>query len=240
MDGQERGRFILVVDNKVDDRFQLTMLLQQFGYSVCTAGTADEAIEFMCVAPPVAVIADIGLAWSAFLAKFQKDGRFADIPLIILSASADRSLTDRVGKGEIAASVKKPIDVQAFYEAVQRVIEKVPRRNIRIATYLPARLEHDAGAMEGSATVLSEHGLFFRTLDPLAVRSKVRVSLEISGRTIQADAQVLYSFSFDEGPFKEPGMGMKFVKIDPPSQAFIRSYIIGLIKVKISGPGAAG
>jgi hypothetical protein len=34
----------------------------------------------------------------------------------------------------------------------------------------------------------------------------------------------------ETSPFKEPGMGMKFVKISPEDQAFIKSYILEQIK----------
>ncbi len=43
---------------------------------------------------------------------------------------------------------------------------------------------------------------------------------------ISLEAVVLYSCSSGEGPFREQGMGMKFVKISPQDRALIKAYIL--------------
>jgi hypothetical protein len=63
-------------------------------------------------------------------------------------------------------------------------------------------------------------------------------SVELTGRTITLEEQVLYSSSFDEGPFKEPGMGMKFSKISDDARAFIRGFILEQIEAGIVRTGA--
>jgi hypothetical protein len=52
------------------------------------------------------------------------------------------------------------------------------------------------------------------------------VTFEIKGRLIKLDAIVIYTTNFDEGPFKEPGMGMKFVKISQDDKNWIATSII--------------
>jgi hypothetical protein len=47
----------------------------------------------------------------------------------------------------------------------------------------------------------------------------------LAGRTIRLEASVLYSYSFGEGPFKEPGMGMRFARIDVDDRSFLQQYI---------------
>lgn len=42
---------------------------------------------------------------------------------------------------------------------------------------------------------------------------------------IALEAEVVYDCTFDEGPFREPGMGMKFVEIKPEDQTFIKEFI---------------
>ncbi len=39
------------------------------------------------------------------------------------------------------------------------------------------------------------------------------------------EAVVLYSYGFGDYPFKEPGMGMNFVKVSPEDRALIKSFI---------------
>ena len=163
---EKNKRYVLVVDANIDDRFHTCMLLQQFNFNIFTAHTAGEAIEFMTVAPPSAVVADAGQNGLTLLSWITKDPRFLDVPLILLSSAPDATLEGRAQKGEFAACLRKPLNVEEFYRIVQVVIEKGPRRNIRIATYLSAKLGDELGGGEGYVTVLSEHGMFFRTLEP--------------------------------------------------------------------------
>ena len=56
------------------------------------------------------------------------------------------------------------------------------------------------------------------------MKRKVRRA-KIKGRLIKLEAVVLYVTNFGEGPFKEPGMGMKFVKISPEDRKWIATFI---------------
>ncbi len=216
--------YILIVDNDVDDRFQTSMLLQRFGYNICTASSPQVAIDFMHVALPVGIIAE-SRAGLDLLSRLKKDTRFSGAPVILLAGKRDLDLDLRLRKGEFAACLVKPLDVQKFYETIQAAIEKTPRKHIRIDTNLPAKLENQAGG-KGMVTVLSEFGMFFQTYDPQPLNTRVPVSLEINGRTIKLEAVVLYSYSFEASPFRAPGMGMKFMKISPDDQAFIKSFVL--------------
>jgi hypothetical protein len=105
------------------------------------------------------------------------------------------------------------------------VIEKGSRTNIRISAALPARLKDGSEATEGHVTVLSQYGMFFRTLDHRPAGTRVAVDLSLWDRVVSLDAVVLYVVSFEEGPFLEPGMGMKFVRINPEDNNLIRAFI---------------
>lgn len=219
-------RYVLVLDAHVESRFHTCMLLQQFGCAIFTAHTADEAVDYMTVATPSAVIADAVSGGATLLSRITKDPRFLDVPLILLSSSPDADLEKRARRGEFAAYLGKPLQAEEFYRVVQAVIEKGPRRNLRISTSLTVRLEDARGGREGCITVLSEYGMFFRTLDPLPVNTVVPAVFEVNGRLIKLDAIVLYTTNFDDGPFKEPGMGMKFVKISREDRNLIAAYIL--------------
>jgi hypothetical protein len=51
------------------------------------------------------------------------------------------------------------------------------------------------------------------------------VRLFLPGREIQAKAVVLYSYTAGAGPYKDPGMGMKFVEMSEQDRAAIKAYI---------------
>ncbi len=217
--------YVLVVDANVNDRFYTCMLLQRFGYDVFSAQTAEEAIEFITVSPPSAILADADLNGSTLYSWLSKDPRFFDIPLVILSWWPNPALEDRAGKGGFAAYLRKPNNVEEFYQIVQIAIEKGPRRNLRIATRLMARLEDGQDRCEGYVTVLSEYGIFFMTLEPRPVNVQIPLSFTIRDSLIKVEAVVLYTISFEDGPYKEPGMGMKFVKISRADRDQIANFM---------------
>ncbi len=218
--------YVLVVDTGLSERFTMSMLLQRFGCAVCSASSAKEAIEFLCVAPAVAVFAEAGTVGLDLQARLSSDARFRDVPLVLVAESPERDLEKRVQLGEFAGLLRRPFNADEVFATIQRVIEKGTRRNIRIATSFPASLGDTASAVEGHVTVLSQYGLFFRTLELRPVNARVTVEFSVWERPISLEATVLYASSFEDGPFLEPGMGLKFVKIGPEDSSLIRAYIL--------------
>jgi CheY-like chemotaxis protein len=227
---ESHKRYVLVVDSNVDDLYYTCMLLRRFGYSIVTSYTAEKAVEFMTVAPPAAIVADADLSGSPLFLRLRQDPRFFDTPLLLLSWWPNAALEDRARKGEFAAYIRKPVSVEEFYANVQTAIEKGPRRNIRIATYLPVKLEDGLDGGEGYATVLSEYGMFFRTFMPRSVNARIPTVVTIKDRLLNLEAVVLYVIMLEEGPFKEPGMGMKFVNITRADRELIAAFILEQIE----------
>jgi CheY-like chemotaxis protein len=228
-DVQNNKRYVLVVDANIVDRFSIGMLLQRFGYTIFTASTEEESINFMNIEAPAAVVAEAGLLSSPLLFRVRKEPRFSNIPFILL-LSPNASSEDLSRKGEVAAVLRKPINVEEFYQVVQSVIEKGPRRNIRIPTRLTATLEDELTGAGGYVTLLSEEGMFFRSLEPRPMNTRIPVSFEINGRTILLEAIVLYRTTVNEGPLRESGMGMKFDKISPVDREVIKAFILERVR----------
>lgn len=217
--------YMLVIDTDVNERFTMSMLLQRLGYTVCVAGSVQEGIEFLCVAPAGAIFADAEATGPDLLAMLAGDARFRNVPVVLAAEASAHGLEARVRRGELAGLIRKPLDVDNVYQVIQRVIEKGSRMNIRIAATLPACLHDGFGTTEGQVTVLSQYGTFFRTLNPLPAGKRVTMDLFLWDRVMNLEAQVLYVVTFEEGPFREPGMGMKFVRINPEDNDLIRAFI---------------
>ncbi len=88
----------------------------------------------------------------------------------------------------------------------------------------------DGTAMGGTARTeyakaISEGGLSVRTLYPQPRNALTPIRIFIGNREILATTVVLYSFTRGGGPFKEPGMGMKFIEITDSDRNFIRGFI---------------
>lgn len=218
--------YFLVVDFNVDDRFSTSMLLQRYGYNVCTASSTEEAFSFMHVAPPSVIVAEsiIGIELAS---RARRNARFSDVPIIVLAKAADQELEIRIRKGEFVGCLEKPLDVEKFHQAIRSALDRPKRKYIRIETALRARME---GVEEGIVSVLSEYGMFFPTKEPRPLNTIITAELEIGARIIKLEAVVLYGYESATSPFKEAGMGLKFVKISPADQVFLRSYILEQIK----------
>ena len=226
-------RYLLVVDRDGNERFTMSMLLQRFGYTVASTSSASEAIDFLCVAPADAVFVEAGETGDDLTERLQGDARFKGVPVVMVTESPDRSLEARLRKDELAGLLRKPLDPDDVFLVIQKVIEKGTRRNIRIPTVLPAVLHTRTGVSDGYVTVLSQFGMFFRSLEPLSVKMRATVEIPLWSRNVIIEAEVLYSVTFEEGPFCEPGMGMKFTKIEPEDSVLIKHYIYEQLGMEI-------
>jgi len=223
---EQNRRYILVVEPEDEDLFQTCMLLKRFGHTVMAARSGEKALEFMIVSPPAAIVADPAAGVSTFLSELRQDPRFYDVPLVLLSWWPNVSQEEGRQKGDFSAYLRKPIEVLPFYNAVEAAVAKGPRRNIRIMTQVPVTLEDGLDGGEGLASTLSEYGLFFRTFVPRQVGALIPAIVRIKNALIHLEAEVLYVIPFEEGPFQEPGMGMKFVKISRTDRELIADFII--------------
>jgi CheY-like chemotaxis protein len=227
-------RYVLVVDPDVNERYYTCMLLHRFGFKILSVRSAEKAIGFMAVVPPSVVVADEGINGSTLFSWLTQDPRFYDIPLLLLSWWPNAALEERARNGDFAAYLRKPVNVMEFYRIMQTAMEKSRRRNLRIATHLNVRLEDGLGGSDGYATVISEYGMFFLTLHPRPLNTRIPVVIEIGDRIVKLEALVLYTIGFDEGPFKEPGMGLKFVKISRKDRDLIAAFILERIEEGIA------
>lgn len=227
---ERKGQFLLVVDSNPRDALYTGTLLQNFGYTVHTVHTAEEAAEFLGIAVPALVITELALprmSGADLLKHIRQRQHTSATPVIIQTAIEDVETRDQCMLEGCTIFLKKPVKAEDLFKAVQTAIEATPRQNIRIHTYLKAMIggPASAGTEAEYVTVLSESGMYVKTLQPRPVQTRAPVSFVVKDRTMTLDALVLYSFSFGQGPFREPGMGMKFVGISPEDRALLREFI---------------
>jgi two-component system cell cycle response regulator DivK len=220
-----KNRFILVVDNNAEDRFAAAMLLQRFSYSVCDASTAAEAEEFISVAVPALILADGGAETGGrdLVARIRVDRRLAQIPVVLLAAEKTTRPEAPSGTAGDMTVLSKPLRAEDLYRVVQGMLETTPRKVPRISVALRAAVDSDKAALQ--PVVLSEQGMFLRTLFPRPVNSPLSLMLDVNGRTVRIEGVVLYSFRPGEGPIGQPGMGIKFERISQQDTDFLRTLI---------------
>jgi len=227
---KHHARFVVLVDADAHLLFTLAMLLQRFSYHVCTAKTGEEAWEMITVAVPSLVITDLalpGMSGLDLLHRLRHDSRTQSVPVIALTGDGASEVRVRSVRAGFAACLHRPVAAEELYRAVQQAVEPTPRSNIRVYTRFPVTVNGvalDCGGGE-CASVLSEHGMYIRTLAPSPVNTVITLGFTLNGRMFALEAVVLYGHRFGEGPFGEPGMGLKFLRISAEDVEHIRRFV---------------
>ena len=224
----------MVVENDAHMRAFHVMLLRRFDYRVAEAATAEEALGMCSGELPALIIAELdlpGMSGLDLLARVQQDPRTAGIPVVALVEYGDQGIGGRCLRAGFHACLGMTVGPEELYRTIQAAIEPVTRESLRILTKMPVIVDNvplDCGG-ENCASVLSENGMYICTLKPHPPNARVAVQISVQGRTIAADAVVLYNHQRGEGPFGEPGMGIKFARITPQDREFLRTYIHSVI-----------
>jgi CheY-like chemotaxis protein len=233
-------RFVLVVDSDVKKLFYTATLLQRFQYNVWTAHSAAEALEMASVAVPALIITAQfldDLPGRELIQKLQRIGRLRAVPVVVLTQKTDpANERDCLFAGALTC-LSMPVQAEDLYRVVQVAVEPLPRMNIRINTRLSVTVnERSVECVEGEcASVLSEHGLYVRSLDPYPLNTELPVQINLADRTIAADTVVIYSHPAGDDPQDEPGMGLQFMQISREDQKRIRLFIRDEITRGIDG-----
>jgi twitching motility two-component system response regulator PilH len=223
-------RQVLIVGNKAQELLFLSLTLQRFHYTTVMAHTAAQALERINVSSPALILCDLVLPGMNGIDLFhllRQDRRTASIPLVFMIPMSDAAAERRCMDIGAAACITKPVLAEGLYQTVQAVIEPRPRTNIRIEIRLPVSVDNvplpcAAGACDVD---LSEQGMYVPMDRPLPKHKRVSVAFPIRNRVISAEGSVLYCCPAHGQSRREPGVGLKFTRIDPQDQEFIKAFI---------------
>ncbi|MGE5463848.1 MAG: response regulator transcription factor [Syntrophothermus sp.] len=121
------SRSVLLVDDDALMRRSLAFHLEQAGYQVHTAASAEDAIESVRFAPPDLVILDIGLPGRDGLEALREIKALHNLPVIFLTGRR-RELDEVVGL-EMGADdyITKPFDVDVVLAHIKAVLRRTER-----------------------------------------------------------------------------------------------------------------
>jgi CheY-like chemotaxis protein len=225
-------RTILLVDNSVSSLFYWGMLLKRLGYKVVSTRDAEEALQALEASRPTIVLTDValpGMDGVALLKAIKADPGSRDIPVVMLTSVTDPAVKDACERLGCAAWFAKDAEPDELYQRLQSLVEAMPRQHIRLNTSVKV-IVGDGTTMGGSArteyaSALSEGGLYVRTRYPKPQHALTPVRILLNGDEVRAKAVVLYSYAKHEGPYQEPGMGIKFTEISDRDRRLIRQFI---------------
>ncbi len=226
-EAEKKKKLIMVVDSNPKDALTTSIILQNFGYCVTTVMSAEEALEFLAIAVPSLVIMEFilpGMNGIGLLDRMRQSSLLSKVPVVVQTSHPDPSGKDRCLEAGCMHYLRKPVTGEDLYRAVQSIIERTPRKNVRVPTFLKASVDGSGPGAE-FVTVISEQGMFVKTLHPRPPGSKHTVGFIIKKKIVRVEAAVLYAYGFGDGPGKDSGMGMKFMSIDPEDRALVQAYI---------------
>ncbi len=227
-----KKRLLIVIDSDGAHLYYTSILLQRLEYTIYTTKTAEEALEIMNISVPSLILTDAdlsGMSGIELLKKLKQNPRTKQIPVIVYSFSKNSSAMDSFLREGAAACLKKPLDAEALYGAIQKATEDTPRGYVRLNTCLDVIVGSESGTdssmLNDCVTALSENGMYVSTTQTRPKGMQLPITLFLGNSVIKATGVVLYSFDRTTGPFRTPGMGIKFVHIRPEDQALIRTFI---------------
>lgn len=112
---------ILVVDDDLLTRTTLTIILEDAGYIVQTAGDGAEAYELISASPPDLLISDIRLphlSGTQLLDRLRSSARTQLLPVLLTSASVHPVI--RADDG--CMFLEKPIGIDHLLDTVERLL----------------------------------------------------------------------------------------------------------------------
>jgi len=226
-----RSRFLLVVDSDANSLSYTSLLLHRFNYQIFKATTAEEAVQMVMVAVPALIITALALKGMSGFELMQQLKDYpvtGSIPVIAVSRQDDLIVKQRCFELGAVDCLYHPVPPEILYRSVQVAAEKTPRTSMRVRTTQPVKVTNTPlEDFEGAYVLeLSERGLFLRTTQ-LAVRDmRLLLQLDLNGQLVVTEALVVYSCAAPLGPYRESGMGLQFVQIDPKDQERIRIFVM--------------
>lgn len=150
-----------------------------------------------------------------------------DCPLIVLATEPAPAIP--FPHEELAT----PVDIFALFALLQKHLEKIPRRHLRLSVQLPGLLCRGDSTQLAEIVSLSSQGLFIKTALRMREGEILKVVLPLVGmkKELEIASQVLYCIQ--PGPDNNylQGFGLGFVDPDPEHleilQAFIESRFFG-------------
>ncbi|HEX6274669.1 MAG TPA: response regulator [Polyangiaceae bacterium] len=116
---------VVVIDDSQTVRQQVGMALRQAGFEVIEAADGDEGVELLGrVADVAMVICDVNMPRMNgldFLDAIKKDGKNANLPILMLTTEGQPQLIERAKKSGAKGWVVKPFKPELLVAAVKKL-----------------------------------------------------------------------------------------------------------------------
>jgi DNA-binding response OmpR family regulator len=122
-------RKILIVEDNVDSREMLSLLLRHEGYSVVEASDGKTGLALAIVEVPDLIITDLnmpGLSGAEMIAQLRAKEDFRELPILVISAFGEGFKSTAITAGADRA-LSKPLQFDVLLDHVSRLLERTGR-----------------------------------------------------------------------------------------------------------------
>ena len=230
----KRPSAIVVDDNRSFLKY-ISVLLNRLNIECLPVINPQEAIELATVACPNLLCLDLVLSGQdsmEILRQVRADEALADLPVLIVSGSQDKTrLWEAISLGCVDI-LEKPIDLRRLHTALQRCkIFGGQRRYLRAPFVRQVEIICNERSQFLQSLTISERGIFVCSTD-LAVRSgmlRVRIPLN-NGELLEVGGRVIYRMMEDEITASSPaGMAIKFDRMTSRDADLLTALVTDLL-----------
>ncbi|MBI3399464.1 MAG: response regulator [Deltaproteobacteria bacterium] len=222
-------RTVLVADDNYTNNMRLSVLLKRLDYSVIAALHCADVMKKMTAFNPDAVLMSVRLpemGSATCLGYIKRDAKLKRTPVITMGDRTDSKVMEESLARGAAAYVFKPVSPTALYQVIQKLTEKQPRENVRARIIFKATIAYQNAKRVSFASILSERGVFIRTVKPIPVGTKVAVSMDLpSEKPVELEGTVIYAVEFNRDQFIEPGVCIQFSNVAKNIQLGLRKFV---------------
>lgn len=219
---------ILIGDCREDLLSTLEVILKNWGYRTLCTSEAGEFISLLDELTPDILLAGPTLVAQKNVAK-KITGQKA--PLILLEDPQVKPL-----KIEATEQLAYPINVFRLFELVQKSLEKIPRRNIRLNVQIPSMYYHGDAPCIAEIVSLSTEGIFIRTGSRIEGLDEVRIVLPLIGMQteIEIDGRIVYRVEPQQENNYIQGMGIEFKNVDSDTNKLLQQFVESLLVAELT------
>ena len=139
--------------------------------------------------------------------------------------------------------LKVPLDIFSFFQMIQKYLEEIPRKNMRLTVQLPGMLSTGGDFCFAEVLSLSTRGMFLKHSSRLEKGDHVKVVFPLLGmkKEMEVEGEILYHIKpAPENNYLE-GVGIEFSGLEGEDLSFLETFIekcfLGELSAYPSAPG---
>jgi len=205
------------------------ILLKRLEYNVFVASNSPDLFRIASSIMPNLILLDVRMPFfegRMCLEKLRANPMFNYIKIVTVSEAPDLEiLKQSTGQGA-NAYITRPLCVTELYSTIQRLTESRPRRIPRLRVIFKVTVLAGKNGRSAFATMISEKGVFVRTMNPFEKETEVKLTLDLPSSTpLALDGTVIYQVKYDRDKFVEPGMAILFKGLNEETRLGLKKFI---------------